>query len=130
MMNFTGSNFVGRGFGLYFTRQEDGWLTASYTFEADKQGPPGIVHGGALAAVLDEAMTAAVFAAGEPALTVNLTIDYRAAVLVGVPISIMGKVDRIERRKLYMLAQILLADGTLAVDAKALFIMRKEAHPD
>lgn len=134
MTDFPGSPFVGggwtNGFGLHFTPQEDGWLGASYTFDGLKQGPPGIVHGGALASVLDEAMTAAVFAAGYPAFTVNLILDYRAAVLVGTPVTIQGKVDLIDRRKLYTIARVVLADGTLGVEAKGLFITRKDAAPE
>jgi acyl-coenzyme A thioesterase PaaI-like protein len=131
-MEFPGSNFVGggwtNGFGLHFTPQDDGWLTATYTFDVLKQGPPGIVHGGALASVLDEAMTAAVFAAGEPAFTVNLNLEYRVAVMVGTTVTIQGRVDVIDRRKLYMLARVTLPDGTHAVEAKALFIAMR--RPD
>lgn len=134
MIEFPGSNFVGggwaNGFGLHFASQDDGWLTVSYAFDSLKQGPQGVVHGGALAAVLDEAMTAAVFAAGYPAFTVNLILDYRAAVLVGTPVIIQGKVDLIDRRKLYTIARVVLADGTLAVEAKGLFIARKDAALD
>ncbi len=131
MVNFPGSNFIGgawaNGFGLQFAPQDDGWFSATYTFDSLKQGPPGIVHGGALASVLDEAMTAAVFAAGYPAFTVNLILDYRAAVLVGVAVTIQGKVNLIDRRKLYTIARVLLPDGTLAVEGKALFVARKDA---
>lgn len=131
-MEFPGSNFVGggwtNGFGLHFAPQDDGWFSAAYTFDSLKQGPPGIVHGGALASVLDEAMTAAVFAAGHPAFTVNLILDYRVAVTVGTPVTIQGKVDLIDRRKLYTIARILLPDGSQAVEGKALFIaMRPSA---
>src|SRR5688572_7413450 len=126
MIEFTGSNFVGgtwqNGFGLRFEIQPDKSLSAVFTFDALKQGPPGIVHGGALAAVLDEAMTAAVFASGNPAFTVNLNIDYRQPVMVGVEVRITGKIERAEGRKLFTSAQITLADGSAAVEAKALFI--------
>jgi acyl-coenzyme A thioesterase PaaI-like protein len=125
MIDFPGSNFVGSGFGLHFTPQDDGWLTASYTFDALKQGPPGIVHGGALASVIDEAMTAAVFAAGYLAFTVNLNLDYRVPVMVGVLVTIQARLDVVDRRKLYMLGRIVLPDGTSAVEAKALFIASK-----
>ena len=64
--NFNGSNFVGgdyeNGFGIQFALQPDNSVKATYTFDKLKQGPPNIVHGGALSAVIDEAMTATVFA--------------------------------------------------------------------
>ena len=133
-MEFPGSNFVGggwtNGFGLHFAPQEDGWLTATYTFDELKQGPPGIVHGGALASVLDEAMTAAVFAAGQPAFTVNLNLEYRVAVQVGTTVTIQGRVDVIDRRKLHTLARVVLPDGMHAVEAKALFIAMRKSESE
>lgn len=131
MLNFPGSNFVGgkheNGFGLQFELQSDNTLTAIYTFDVLKQGPPGIVHGGAIAAVLDEAMTAAVFAAGKPALTVNLMVDYRAIVPINTQVQIMGRIDVIERRKIFTQAKIILPDGTVPAEAKALFITSPDA---
>jgi acyl-coenzyme A thioesterase PaaI-like protein len=131
MLNFTGSNFVGgsheNGFGIHFELQPDKTLSAAYTFDILKQGPPGVVHGGAIAAVLDEAMTAAVFAAGKPALTVNLMVDYRAVVRINTEVQIIGRIDLIERRKLFTVAKIILADGTIAAEAKALFITTPHA---
>lgn len=136
MFDFHGSNFVGgkhdNGFGLRFALQPDDTLLATYIFDILKQGPPGLVHGGAIAAVLDEAMTAAVFAANKPALTVNLMVDYRAAVPIGTEVQIMGRIDLIERRKIFTIAQMMLPDGTVAAEAKALFITHPKAdsiHP-
>jgi acyl-coenzyme A thioesterase PaaI-like protein len=131
MFDFNGSNFVGgkheNGFGLRFAVQSDGSLLANYTFDILKQGPPGIAHGGAVAAVLDEAMTAAVFAANLPSFTVNLNIDYRAPIRLGVPVRIMGRLDVVDRRKLYLVARITLPDGTVAAEAKALFLTTPDA---
>jgi acyl-coenzyme A thioesterase PaaI-like protein len=122
-MQFMGSHFVGQGFGLTFTKHDDGYLRAGYTFSQDKQGPPPIVHGGAQASVLDEAMTAAVFDVDLLAFTVNLTVDYKAPVYINVPVTIQGKLERREGRKLYLSGQIVLADGTIATQASALFIV-------
>lgn len=131
MLDFRGSNFVGgshaNGFGLRFELQPDKTLTARYTFDILKQGPPGVAHGGAIAAVLDEAMTAAVFAAGKPALTVNLMVDYRAGVPIDTEVQIIGHIEMIERRKLFTVAKIILPDGTIAAQAKALFITSPHA---
>jgi acyl-coenzyme A thioesterase PaaI-like protein len=133
MIEFNGSNFVGgtwqNGFGIQFRPQPGGGLYAIYRFDVLKQGPPGIVHGGALAAVLDEAMTAAVFASGKPAFTVNLNIDYRHPVRIGAEVRIEGKVERDEGRKLFTSARVLLADSFLACEAKALFITMQKDTP-
>jgi acyl-coenzyme A thioesterase PaaI-like protein len=120
------SNFVGgqheNGFGLRFTTHPDGTVSAAYTFDPLKQGPPHMVQGGALAAVLDEAMTVAVYAVTHLAYTVNLSLDYRHPVKIGEPVTITGQLDFVDRRKYFASARILLAGGVIAVEAKALFI--------
>lgn len=121
-MQFIGSNFVAVGFGLTFTPTPEGVLTAQYTFDEGKQGPPTIVHGGALAAVIDEAMTAVVFHLDLPAFTAKLNIDYRAAVRVGDTVRIQARLDRREGRKLFLTASITHLNGTLAAEATGLFV--------
>lgn len=123
---FTGSNFVAgkweNGFGLQFENVEDEFR-ATYRFAQHQQGPPGVVHGGALASLLDEAMTAAAFhAAQEPAFTVNLNITYRAPVFLGTEVFISAKVQQIEGRKIALQGEIKLSDGTITTIASGLFI--------
>lgn len=121
-MRFTGSNFVGEGFGLLFTPTNDGVLEAEYTFDATKQGPPSVVHGGAIASVIDEAMTATVFYFDLFALTVKLNVDYRAAVHIGDTVRIRAWVDRQEGRKIFLVASVTHLNGTLAAEGSGLFI--------
>jgi uncharacterized protein (TIGR00369 family) len=123
---FTGSNFVAgqweNGFGLAFESVE-GEFRATYRFATHQQGPPGVAHGGALATLLDEAMTAAAFhAAQEPAFTVNLNVTYRAPVFLGTEITISARVHEIEGRKISVYAEIKLPDGSVTTVASGLFI--------
>jgi uncharacterized protein (TIGR00369 family) len=125
---FTGSNFVGggweNGFGILFSHShENNSYTAKFTFSERHQGPPFIAHGGAIAALLDEAITAAVAQdVGLPAFTVQLDISYRAPVYLGTEVTIVGQVLKIEGRKVFAQAQVILPDGTIATEAKGLFI--------
>jgi uncharacterized protein (TIGR00369 family) len=125
---FTGSNFVGgaweNGFGVQFSHShENNSYTAKFTFSEHHQGPPFIAHGGAIAALLDEAITAAVAQdVGLPAFTVQLDISYRAPVYLGTEVTIVGQVLKIEGRKVFAQAQVILPDGTIATEAKGLFI--------
>ncbi len=128
--NFNGSNFVGgdyqNGFGIQFALQPDKSVKATYTFDKLKQGPPNIVHGGALSAVIDEAMTATVFANELPAFTVNLQINFQVPVNLGVETEIVGWIDRVEGKKIFLRAEIRFPDGTLAVKSEGLFIRSEE----
>lgn len=122
--NFTGSNFVGgkweNGFGIQFSHSHENTYTATFTFSEHHQGPPSIAHGGAIAALLDEAVTA--HEIGLPAFTVQLDISYRAPVLLGTEIIIVGQVLKVEGRKVFVQGQLILSDGTVATEAQGLFI--------
>ncbi len=123
---FKGSQFIGgswdNGFGLQFGLADDGNVSATTTFSENKEGPPGLVHGGALAAVLDEAITVAAFVNDRGGLTVNLNVDYKAPVPIGARVTITGRIDRIDGRKTFLSAEVRLADDTIATSAKGLFI--------
>lgn len=125
-MPFLGSQFIGgtweNGFGIRFAQDEQGRMVARHCFTPNKEGPPRIVQGGAIAAVLDEAMTAAIFTAGFVGFTVNLNVNYRAPVFIGAEAQIVGYIERVEGRKIFTAAQIILSDNTVATEATALFL--------
>ena len=101
-------------------------IDARFIFNQHHQGPPGYVHGGASAAVLDEAMGLAIWYSGHHVVTVNLNIDYRKPVPLGEPIQIQGEMgDKINRR-IEATGKICLPDGTIAVLAKGIYV--EDAH--
>jgi|GEM_PF-1778583 len=125
-IRFTGSSFVGgnwiNGFGISFEKEGDIYL-AHYAFKQHQQGPPNIAHGGAVSALIDEAMTATVYKSGNgPAFTVNLNVSYRAPIYVGEQILITGRLLQLDGRKIHLRAEIHLPDNTLATEADGLFI--------
>lgn len=130
-MQFIGSQFVGgkweNGFGIRFVQNEEGYMVADYCFTANKEGPPRVAQGGAIAAVLDEAMTAAVFTAGFVGFTVNLNINYRAPIIIGTTVKIVGRIEHVEGRKIFTAGHICLPEGTVATEATALFLMDARA---
>ncbi len=128
---FSGSSFVAgtwrNGFGVTFEAQGDAYV-AHYIFKQHQQGPPNIAHGGAVAALIDEAMTATVFKSGyAPAFTVNLNISYRAPIYLGEQIRIMARLLQVDGRKVFLRSEILLPNGTLATEAEGLFVRITEA---
>ncbi len=86
------------------------------------EGPPGYVHGGVIATLLDEAMSKAVRAKGLTAMTRHMEIDYLRPVPSATPIRIEGCVMRSEGRKHWTEAQILDCDGHTLARGKGLFI--------
>jgi acyl-coenzyme A thioesterase PaaI-like protein len=60
----------------YFRNPENNHLHASVWFGPHTEGPPESVHGGAIAAVLDEAMGAVCWMNGHPVVGARITINY------------------------------------------------------
>lgn len=107
--------------GVEWYLDDDKNIEANFIFTDQHQGPPGYVHGGASAAVLDEAMGLAIWQAGFSAVTANLMIDYRQPVPLGKPIRIRGAMPVKAGRRIETLGEILLPDGSVAVFAKGIY---------
>jgi len=95
-------------------------------FPAAYEGPPGCVHGGFIAAYFDEVLGMTQSLSGNPGMTVNLTVDYRAPTPLKQPVIFRGRVVSIDGRKISV-AGTLHHGETLCAEAKGLFIsMRPE----
>jgi len=110
------------GMHLEFLRAEDGSLVSFSVIPNTFEGPPGYLHGGIIATLLDEAMSKAVRAQGSTSMTRKLEIDYLRPVPSGSPIRIEGRVVRHEPRKNWAEARILNEGGIVLAEAKGLFI--------
>jgi uncharacterized protein (TIGR00369 family) len=108
--------------GIQWYSREDKSIYGEIILSAKQQGPPGHVHGGASAALLDEAMGAAVWQAGYMVLAVNLNVNYRRPLPLGVPAQITAAVERNEGRKVYTRGEIRLLDGQVVVEGTGIFV--------
>lgn len=63
----------------------EGQLEFSYLIREEMTNPMGILHGGTTAALIDDAVGAAVYSLGKPNMytTVNLAVDYFASAKAG-----------------------------------------------
>ena len=96
------------------------------TFPAAYEGPPGCVHGGFIAAYFDEVLGMAQSLSGNPGMTVNLTVDYRAPTPLKQTVIFRGRVASIDGRKISV-SGTLHHGETLCAEAKGLFVsMRPE----
>ena len=86
------------------------------------EGPPGYLHGGIIATLLDEAMSKANRAQGVTAMTRQMSIEYLRPVPSGTAIRIEGSVTRSEGRKHWAEARIANTEGITLASATALFI--------
>jgi uncharacterized protein (TIGR00369 family) len=88
-------------------------------------GHEGIVHGGIIATLLDDAMGMAFGAMGiNMALTANLNVNFRNPVRSDSPILIRVRLIRREERKLFFSAQVTNPEGSiLYAEATTLYII-------
>ena len=110
------------GMGVVWYAMEDNSIFAEVTLNDAQQGPPGLAHGGASAALLDEAMGAAIWLAGYRVVSVNLNISYRKPMPLGQPFKVTAQVNEQNEKKVTAVGEIHLADGTLAVSGEGIFV--------
>jgi uncharacterized protein (TIGR00369 family) len=110
------------GLKLQFAVAEDGSVFCVATISENYEGPPGCLHGGIIATLLDEAMSKANRAQGVTAMTREMQIEYLKPVPSRAQIRIEGRVTRSEGRKHWTSAQILNVEGTVLARAGGFFI--------
>jgi acyl-coenzyme A thioesterase PaaI-like protein len=115
------------GLKLRFTRDGDSVRT-EFTPDRAHQGWPGLLHGGILGTLLDEAMSNAAYATGSTCLTASITIRLRQPVRVEVPLLITARVTRHRKRLIETAGEIRLKDGTVVAESTAKqFVAENEA---
>jgi acyl-coenzyme A thioesterase PaaI-like protein len=111
-----------RGLRLHFAASEDGAMVAEWTPASDLEGYGGIVHGGIVSTVLDEAMAKVVAATGAQALTAELRVRFKQQTPIGAPLRVRGWIEIRKRRMILTEAELLAADGSELAHAWAVFL--------
>ncbi len=91
------------------TRSILGWFTPS----GDHQGYEGIVHGGILSALLDEAMAKLAYSLGIPAVTAEITVKFKTSAAPGDELSVYGRIT--EETKRLILAEAKIERGPVVI---------------
>lgn len=110
-----------RGLALRFELR-DGVASATFVGHPDHQGYPGHLHGGVVAAVLDEAMGWAAYARGTFAMTARMSVRFRRPVPLGQPLTVTAQALRERGRAIEMRATLRDAAGDVLAEADGLFM--------
>jgi uncharacterized protein (TIGR00369 family) len=100
-------------------------VRATVTIPAHFNGYPGIVHGGIIAALLDETAGRSLLLDGDDSnlmVTLRLEVKYRKPVPTGQPVTLQGWVIQRTSQRAKVAANLLLPDGTLAAEAEAILV--------
>ncbi|MBA7469398.1 hypothetical protein ES707_04667 [subsurface metagenome] len=104
--------------GLKLKFQQDGNIVrAEFTPNNNHQGWSGIVHGGLLFTLLDEAMGYAVLYQGLSSVTAKMHARLKHPAVIGEPLVITGSITGKERKLITAEAAISLKDGTPVAEA-------------
>ena len=114
--------------GLHLEFQTDGDVsTAQWTASAGWESFKGVIHGGGICALLDEAMSQSIISAGYTALTAEMRVRFRKKVSVNDDLSVRGWVVRVQKRKIVAEGSLTSADGVERAHAWATFLAAHES---
>jgi acyl-coenzyme A thioesterase PaaI-like protein len=117
-----------RGLKLEFQTRPEGVASAVWDTSADWEGFKGVIHGGILTTVLDEAMAKAVLAASLAGFTCELKVRFRRVVETGETLQVRGWLVSRDRRKLMTEATLCGAGGKERAHAWATFLTPAESE--
>lgn len=101
----------------------DGTARTEITLGPVYEGPPGCVHGGISAMILDHLCGCAAAANGTPGMTAGLDLRYRRPTPHSAPLVAEAKTVRVDGRKTFVEGHIADPDGHHTIDATGVFVM-------
>jgi acyl-coenzyme A thioesterase PaaI-like protein len=111
------------GLQLAWFADPEGRLRARAWCGPATAGPPGHVHGGCMAALLDEVVGGAAWLAGHPVVAATLSVKFRAMLPVGTVISAVGRVDGVHGRRVSVSGELLGPGGVVHASAEGIFVV-------
>ena len=89
-----------------YYRDNEQQLQARIWFGPETEGPPGHAHGGSMAAVFDEVLGLAAWAAGYPIVVGNLNVSFRNLLPLQKVVTVESRVISAEGRKVMVHGRI------------------------
>lgn len=112
---------------LVVDHEDTGRAWSDFHLGAAYEGPPGLVHGGVSALILDQLLGEAAGAGGKPGMTGTLTLVYRQGTPLG-DLRAEAWIDRSEGIKTWAKGHIIGPQG-VTVEAEGVFILPRWARP-
>ncbi len=112
------------GLHARFLQLDGDELACVFTPRPEHQGYPGRLHGGIASTVLDETIGRAINLTDPDAwgVTVELTLRYRSPVPIDMEVHVIGRITKDSSRIFEGTGEIVLPDGTVAVEAKGRYM--------
>lgn len=85
---------------------------ATYIAQAEHVGWPGLLHGGVLFALMDEAVSWALYYKGLRGVTAKAELRIRKPIVIGTPLVIIGSITKYVRQLVRTRAEVLRDDDS------------------
>lgn len=120
----------GAGLKLAFYETGADEVTAEFTPPDHFQGYPGVLHGGIIATVLDEAGGRVVMIGDYTRfmMTARMEVKYRQPTPLGQPLRVVGRLLRRRGRLAQAHCEVRLPDGTVSAEAELTLAELPEEH--
>lgn len=116
-LRFVSGDPDGDRFRTQYYRKPDQSLVARIWFGPETEGPPEHAHGGSLAAVLDEVLGLAAWAAGYTIVVANLNVNFRCLLPILQVVQVDTEVVSVDGRKILVRGKVW--DGQEKIYAEA-----------
>jgi acyl-coenzyme A thioesterase PaaI-like protein len=121
-LRFVSGDQTGNRFRMNYFRDTEQNLVARVWFGPVTEGPPEHAHGGSIAAVLDEVLGLAAWAAGHRIVVGNLNISFRQLLPIKTVVQVNTRIVSVQGRKVMVHGDVVSPDGTLYASGEALCI--------
>ena len=125
-LRFVSGDPEGNRFRIRYYRDAEKHLHARIWFGPETEGPPGHAHGGSVAAVMDEALGLAAWAAGYAIVVGNLNVSFRNMLPIQKVVTLESRVVSAQGRKIMVHGTIFCGE-TLYAEAECLCITINKA---
>jgi acyl-coenzyme A thioesterase PaaI-like protein len=121
-LKFVSGDQTGNRFKVNYFRDQSRNLVARIWFGPVTEGPPEHAHGGSIAAVLDEVLGLAAWAAGHQVVVGNLNISFRQLLPIKTVVQVNTKVVSVQGRKVMVHGELCSLDGQVYATGECLCI--------
>jgi acyl-coenzyme A thioesterase PaaI-like protein len=110
----------------YFRKPDEPQLYAKAWFGTKTMGPPGHVHGGAMAAALDEAMGAVCWMNQHRVVAATITVKFVWMLKIESETILQATIERVDGRKITIRSTLSDLTGRMVAEGQGLFIILKD----
>jgi len=105
--------------------QEKKTLKTTFVASPTFQGWDGIVHGGIISTLLDEAMAKLVYELGYQFVTASLEIKFKKPAPILEPLHVYGEMTEVSKRLIKAKGRVVKEDGTILAEGKSTLIRQQ-----